>query len=126
MVCVCVCVCVRACVRFYKQESDVVCSSKTNERTKKASTSSSSSREVELDCFVAVFVLEQELQKERERERERDADLFFGFFHFFAKRAGRRKKRSCSTFPSHKKKRATMADVQHERGYQKQVGVNVG
>merc|ERR1712100_227792 len=26
----------------------------------------------------------------------------------------------------HKKKRATMADVQHERGYQKQVGVNVG
>ena len=108
-------------MRFYKQESDVVCSSKTNERTKKASTSSSSSR-VELDCFVAVFVLEQELQKEREREMR----TYFLVFSFFAKRAGRRKKRSCSTFPSHKKKRATMADVQHERGYQKQVGVNVG
>jgi len=100
MVCVCVCVCVRACVRFYKQESDVVCSSKTNERTKKASTSSSSSREVELDCFVAVFVLEQELQKERERERERerDADLFFGFFIFLQKEPDEGKREAVQHF----------------------------
>ena len=119
-----VCVCVFACVRFYKQECDVVCSSKTNGKNKKSVDVVIVVREVELDCFVAVFVLEQELQKERERERE--MRTYFLVFSFFAKRAGRRKKRSCSTFPSHKKKRATMADVQHERGYQKQVGVNVG
>ena len=83
-------------MRFYKQESDVVCSSKTNERTKKASTSSSSSREVELDCFVAVFVLEQELQKERERER--DADLFFGFFIFLQKEPDEGKREAVQHF----------------------------
>ena len=94
MVCVCVCVCVRACVRFYKQESDVVCSSKTNERTKKASTSSSSSR-VELDCFVAVFVLEQELQKERERER---CGLIFWFFHFLQKEPDEGKREAVQHF----------------------------
>ena len=75
-----VCVCVFACVRFYKQECDVVCSSKTNGKNKKSVDVVIVVREVELDCFVAVFVLEQELQKERERERE--AGLFFGFFIF--------------------------------------------
>jgi len=88
-------VCVCACVRFYKQESDVVCSSKTNERTKKASTSSSSSREVELDCFVAVFVLEQELQKERERER---CGLIFWFFHFLQKEPDEGKREAVQHF----------------------------
>ena len=96
-VCVCVCVCVRACVSVNKKVTSFVPRKQTKEQ--KASSSSSSSREVDLDCLVAVFVLEQELQKERERER---SGLIFWFFHFL-QRAGRRKKRSCSTFPSHKK-----------------------
>ena len=96
---VCVCVCVRACVSVNKKVTSFVPRKQTKEQ--KASSSSSSSREVDLDCLVAVFVLEQELQKERERERERSG-LIFWFFHFL-QRAGRRKKRSCSTFPSHKK-----------------------
>ncbi len=87
------------CVRafLYKKVTSFVPRKQTKEQ--KASPSSSSSREVDLDCLVAVFVLEQELQKERERER---SGLIFWFFHFL-QRAGRRKKRSCSTFPSHKK-----------------------
>ena len=87
----------RACVPVNKKVTSFVPRKQTKEQ--KASSSSSSSREVDLDCLVAVFVLEQELQKERERER---SGLIFWFFHFL-QRAGRRKKRSCSTFPSHKK-----------------------
>ena len=131
MVCVCVCVCVRACVRacvsINKKVTSFVPRKQTKEQKKRRRRHRRPERWNLTVLWLCSFWSKSFKKRERERERERErCGLIFWFFHFFAKRAGRRKKRSCSTFPSHKKKRATMADVQHERGYQKQVGVNVG
>ena len=113
--------CVRACVSINKKVTSFVPRKQTKEQKKRRRRH----RRPEWNLTVLWLCSFWSKSFKRERERERDADLFFGFF-IFCKKSRTKEKRSCSTFPSHKKKRATMADVQHERGYQKQVGVNVG